>query len=425
MTVEQNPLQAPLQAMVVGANHKSSTMMLRDRLFVEEARVAQLLGGLVQGGVKQAMVISTCDRVDIYAITDAPDAARAVMLEALAAEAQLEASDLEGQTYTLIGAKAVEHVFRVAASLDSLMVGEPQILGQLKAAHRQAVDGGTVGAELESLLQAAYGAAKRVRSETRIGEGPVSMSTSAVQIARDLFGEARRCRALLIGAGDMGELIAHDMQDAGLGHLSVLHPRPARAEAIGRELSAHVAPFEELSRLLIDSDIVLTALGSRRFTLDKAMVAAALKARRSRPIFIVDAAVPGDVEPAVEELDDAFVYGLGDLERVALKGRAGREQEAAQANLVLDEEVEVFLNALAERGAVPVLIRMRSLFEETRKQALIDAGGDAEKATRLLASRLLHEPSQALRKAALEGADMDALAKLLEDLFPENDRGDA
>ncbi|MCK5444824.1 MAG: glutamyl-tRNA reductase, partial [Rhodospirillaceae bacterium] len=195
------------------------------------------------------------------------------------------------------------------------------------------------------------------------------------------------------------------------------------AEAIGRELSAHVAPFDELWRLLIDSDIVLSALGSRRFTLEKQVVADALKARRSRPIFIVDAAVPGDVEPAVEELDDAFVYGLGDLERVALKGRAGREQEAAQAALVLDEEVEVFLNALAERGAVPVLIRMRSMFEEMRKQAITDSGGDAEKATRLLASRLLHEPSQALRKAAAEGADMDALAKLLEDLFPDDQKG--
>ena len=412
-----------LHAIVVGANHKSSTMMLRDRIFIEEDRAANILASLKAGGTRQVIIVSTCDRVDFIAMCENPETASAAMLDAMANEGQISINELEGQTYALEGADAVEHIFSVCASLDSLMIGEPQIQGQVKTAHRIAVGAGTVGPELESLMQAAYGAAKRVRTETRIGEGPVSMATSAVQIVRDLFGHPERCRALLIGAGDMGELIASDMQQAGLGHLTIIHPRPRRADAMAKELSAHTAPFDELSRLLIDSDIVITALGSRSFTLEKNNVASALKARRRRPIFIVDAAVPGDVEPAVEELDDAFVYGLGDLERVALKGRAGREIESAEALIILAEEVDNFLNALSERVAIPVLVRMRNLFEDARKQAMKDAGGDGEKATRLLTGRLLHGPSEALRRAALGGHDMDEMARVLEELFASDTDG--
>ena len=406
-----------LTPIVVGANHKSSTMMLRDRIFIEEERARDILASLKADGIGQIIIVSTCDRVDFIAICKNPKTAAAAMLQAMANEGQISVGELEGQTYVLQGADAAEHVFRVCASLDSLMIGEPQIQGQVKSAHRIAANAETVGPELETLMQAAYGAAKRVRSETRIGEGPVSMATSAVQIVRDLFGHPERCRALLIGSGDMGELIASDMSQAGLGHLTVIHPRPRRAEAMAKELSAHTAPFDELSRLLIDSDIVITALGSRSFTLEKEGVQTALKARRRRPIFIVDAAVPGDVEPAVEELDDAFVYGLGDLERVALKGRAGRELEAAEALIIVAEEVDNFLNALAQRVAIPVLIRMRNLFEDVRKQAIKDSGGDGEKATRLLTSRLLHGPSEALRRAASGGRDMDEMARILEELF--------
>ena len=426
MTVSEKPALHPL---VVGANHKSSTMMLRDRIFVEEDRAPDILQQLKSLGVKQVIIVSTCDRVDFIAICENPETVRGHLLDAMALEGQMKASELEGQTYSLTDGDAVAHIFKVCSSLDSLMIGEPQIQGQVKSAHQLALRAGTVGPELESLMQAAYGAAKRVRSETRIGEGPVSMASSAVQVARDLFGQPERCRALLIGAGDMGELIASDMNQAGLGHLSVIHPRARRGEAIAKELSAHTARFEDLPELLINSDIVITALGSRSFTLNKADVASALKARRRRPIFIVDAAVPGDVEPAVEELDDAFVYGLGDLERVALKGRAGREGEAAEALLILAEEVDNFLNSLAERVAVPVLVRMRNLFEDARKQAMQDSGGDGEKATRLLASRLLHGPSAALRRAASQGRDMDEMAKILEELFADalddlDDKGD-
>lgn len=410
------------RAVVVGANHRSSSMAMRDRIFVEDARIPQLLSSMCADLGAQALLLSTCDRVEVIAITDDVPAFEAAVLQTLADEGECEVAELQPQTFTLTDAQAVEHLFSVTASLDSLMVGEPQIVGQVKAAHRIAHEAGFVKAPLETLMQAAYSAAKRVRTETRIGEGPVSMAASAVQIARDLFGDLERCQVLLLGTGDMGEMIARDMMALGIERLTVTHPRAGRAGYLARELGAHEALFEDLDTLLVDADIVLAAVGSRHFKLAKAPVAAALKARRYRPMFIVDAGVPGDVEAEVETLDDAFVYGLGDLEQVALKGRAGREQEAALARDIIAGEAAAFLHNRAERAAVPALTRLHARFEIERRQAVLDAGGDAEKASRLLVGRLLHRPSEAMRRIA--AGDEAAWARLefaLEKLFELQD----
>jgi glutamyl-tRNA reductase len=407
---------------VVGANHHSSTMMMRDRIFVEDQNIAPLLAKLEQSGIDQAILLATCDRVEVIGIATDPDGFEAAVLNTLAAEAQCPVSELKEQTYTLIDAPAVAHIFSVTASLDSLMIGEPQVLGQVKHAHRLATDAGFVKAPLETLMQSAYSAAKRVRTETKIGEGPVGMAASAVQIARDIFGDLSRAKALLIGTGDMGELIAHELLEAGLGKLTITHQRAYRATDLARELGADVADFSDLEQLLCDSDIVLSALGSRTFRLHKESVAKAIKARRFKPVFIVDVGVPRDLMADVEELDEAFVYGLGDLEQVALKGRAGRELELHQAKEIISQEVNDFSNTRAERTAVPALVQLRTYFESERQQALIDGGGDAEKATRLLVGRLLHGPSEALRQSA--AGDEAAWAKLeyaLEKLFDLKD----
>ncbi|MCW8916449.1 MAG: glutamyl-tRNA reductase [Magnetovibrio sp.] len=410
---------------VVGANHRSSTMMMRDRIFVEDPRVPALLEDMSDQGLGQVILLSTCDRVEVIGISQDLATFQKVALETLAREGECTVEELQEQTYTLTDEAAVEHIFRVTASLDSLMVGEPQVLGQVKHAHRQAVETDHVRAELETWMQASYATAKRVRTETKIGEGPVSMAASAVQIARDLFGDLSRCKALLVGTGDMGEMIASDLLEMGLSGLTVTHPRKGRADALARDLNAHVADFENFEQLLAESDIVLTAVGTRRFSLTADPVKKALKARRYQPMFIVDAGVPGDVEAQVETLDDAFVYGLGDLEQVALKGRAGREQEAARADEIIKEEVQSFLQTRAERAAVPALTRLRTKFEIAQKKALEDANGDAEKATRLLVGRLLHDPSEAMRRIAAD--DEAAWARLefaMERLFNLNEENE-
>jgi len=392
-------------AMVVGANHRSSAMSIRDRLFVEDAQVPGFLERLRDAGIKEGMVVSTCDRVEIQAVHEDPAAAAESIIEILAAHAELTPADLRGQTYALTGDDAVKQIFRVAASLDSLVVGEPQVLGQIKACHRLASDAGMAGPALESILQAAYAAAKRARNETRIGERPVSIAAAAARLAQDLHGDLGRRSGLLIGTGEMGEMVAQAMTEEGLGDITAVHPTAARAEALARELDCHVGDFDDLARLLDEADIVLTALGSRRHVVTSDMMLVAIHRRRRRPVFLVDTSLPGDVDPAVNRIEEAFLYDLADLEGVVMDGRVSRETEARKAEEIIDAEVEAFLRGRAERVAVPALGDLRNHFEDVRAQVLAEAGDDAEKATRLLVNRLLHTPSEALRGEAARGDD--------------------
>ena len=285
--IESSPPKARL--LVVGANHRSSSLTLRDRLFVEDAEVPAFLARLKETGIGEALVLSTCDRVEVQAmVAGAPsnDDGAGRITGVIAAHAGMQPGDLAEQLYVIEEADAVRHLFAVAASLDSLVIGEPQVAGQVKAGHRMARDAGMVGADLEAVLQAAYGAAKRVRRETAIGERPVSLAAAAVELARDLHGDLARCSGLLIGAGDMGELVAEHMDGAGLGQLTVVHSREAQAQAQARRLGCHWAGIEALASMLSEADIVFSAVGARRHTLSADMVRGALGKRRqpARPL---------------------------------------------------------------------------------------------------------------------------------------------
>ncbi len=402
---------------MVGANHRSSTLAVRDRLFVEDEAVSGFLASLREGGIAQALVLSTCDRVEVQAIGEDRDSAARRISGVISDHADLETADLDAQLYVLWGEDAARHVFMVTAALDSQIIGEPQILGQVKACHRMARDAGMSGGELEALMQAAYGAAKRVRNDTAIGQRPVSIAAAAAQIACDVHGDLGRSACILVGAGDMGRMVAENLLAGGLDHLTVAHPTEARAQAMARALDCNVSSFEALR--LESADIVITALGGRRHVLSADMVNRALRHRRRRPMFLVDAAVPGDIDPAVNRIDEAFLYDLGDLERVALEGRASRETEAQGAVRIVDREVDAYLGGRAERAAVPALSGLRGYFEAVRAGALADGGGDAEKATRLLVNRLLHGPSRAMREMAARGAQdtLEASERLLRRLF--------
>lgn len=413
------PESSGVRPLVVGANHRSSSMMLRDRLFVEEHAMPGFLEQLRQAGIEQAMVLSTCDRVEVQAMAADRDEGARRIVEVLAQHAVLRPSDLDGQLYVLWDREALRHVFSVTSSLDSLMIGEPQVLGQVKDAHRVSQDSAMAGSELESVLRAAYATAKKVRSETGIGERPVSMAAAAARIARDLHGDLARCGALLVGGSDMGELVARDLLDDGLGRLVVAHPTEARAEIIARAFGCHTAAYESLEEQMVVADIVLTSMGTRRRVITVAMVERALKRRRRKPIFLVDTGIPGDVEPAVNDIDGAFLYDLNDLERVAMEGRAIRVAEAGNAWKIVDAAMVEFERGQAERAAVPSLTRLRRHFEDSREKALADAGGDADKATRLLINRLLHDPSGFLRGVAGGGRaeDMAEIERLLARVF--------
>ncbi|MBL8832068.1 MAG: glutamyl-tRNA reductase, partial [Rhodospirillales bacterium] len=283
--------EIPARLGVVGANHRSSSAATRDALFVPDGEARGFLSGLRRAGLSQALLISTCDRVEVQFAAADMDAARAAVRDAFAGRL---GRDPAGEIYAHEGDAALRHVFAVASSLDSQVVGEPQVLGQVKAAHALAREMGLTGPELDAALERAYAAAKRVRSETAIGERPVSLAAAAAAVARDVHGEPSRCSALLVGLGEMGELLVEHFRRAGLRQIAVTAPSAARAADLARRLEAHAVPFAELPAAVARADLVVTALGTGRPAIDPQTALSALRARRQRPILFLDLGVPDD-----------------------------------------------------------------------------------------------------------------------------------
>lgn len=409
--------------LIVGVNHRTGSLSLRDRLFVEDPDVPSFLELLRLQGLDQAVVLSTCDRVEVIAAS--ADCARdtAAINAAFSDFSSVPSEELGSAMLGISGTDAVRHLYRVASSLDSVVVGEPQVLGQLKACHRLARDQGMVAGDLDRLMQSAFSTAKRVRTETAIGERPVSIAAVAVGIAREVHGRLEDARGLLLGSGDMGELVATELLRGGLGMLSICGvSRPV--SDLAERLEAYLVDDSNLTMALADADIVITALGGRAQVLTADMVRLALKSRRSRPQFIIDAGLPRDVETAVDRLDDAFLYDLADLERLAMEGQASRSFEAEAAEKIVQVEVDGFFMGRVARTATPAQNALRHHVAGIRDAVLKEAGNDAEKATHLLMQRLLHTPSERLREMAQSGEDIEAAERLIRDLFDMTDDGD-
>lgn len=386
-----------------------------------------LLERLAAAGVEQGLALATAGRCELYALTTAP-AETMQRLTALVAEATgLSAQSLAPELDSRTGTEALRHLFAVAASLDSPVAGEAQALATLEAAHRSAAARGLVGGELEAILQGAYAAARRIRAETALAIQPISMAAAAVRAAIDLHGDLAACQALLVGAGDMGQLLADELARAGLKHLTVIHPNAARAALLARQHQCHYRPWDELEPALAQADILLSALGAGRETITAAAVRQALKQRRLRPMLLVDAAVPSDVETAVGDLEDAFRYDLEDLERIAMRGRSTRAAEMAAGQRILEAELAAFAKRSPEGEAAPGLRVLHSIFEAERRRALAAAGGDAELASRLLVERLLRRPTEELRALAAEvgpEAAEQSFSALVARLFGAADEAD-
>ncbi len=405
---------------VVGANHRSSSVALRERLFVDEAGFGDVFFRLRAAGITEALLLSTCDRVEVHAFHGDAAVARAIT-QVLAGHARIDPAELAASLYVLEGTTAARHLFAVASSLDSLVIGEPHVLGQVKVSHRVAQAAGMIGGALERLLQAAYAAAKRVRTETVIGEGPVSIAAAAVEVARSIHGDLGSRGGLLIGLGEMGELVVRQLQDAGLARLVVTHRTVGRVEAQARRLGAMVQPFDRLADSLIAADVVVTCVGLCAPIVTQELMREALRRRRLRPVLVVDLAAPRDADPAVNDLDGAFLYDTGDLEGVARAGLAERAAAAEAAWKLIDEELAAYLRASHVRTAAPAVVGLRGHFEAMRERVLAEMpDGDAGAATRLLINRLLHDPSEALGEIAAAddtGAERAAAERLLRRLF--------
>lgn len=407
------------QIIVVGADFRSSSADLRDRLFIDDTDAPAFLAGLAAAGVGECMTMSTCDRVEVQAAVSDPAASVTAIQAALAARAGVAHADVAAQTYCYTGTAALRHIFAVAAGLQSMIVGEPEVLGQLKASHRAA--GAATGSRLEAALQASYAAAKQVRSETAISRGAVSLAACAVRVAADVHGDLSRSHALLLGGGDMGALMLQHFRQAGLRHLVTAAGTPARAADLARQHSAAAITYADLTEALVAADIVIAAAGLGRHLITAAMVEAAVLRRRRRPVFLLDAAVPGDIDPAVDDLEDAYRYDLDDLEKVARAGHAEREAAAREAWRIIDAAVDAFVRNDGARRATPAVRRLRGHFEATREAVLNDPSLDAAAATRLLINKLLHVPSSSLREAGDDNTAQQALRLFGLDDDPSQD----
>lgn len=417
------------ELVAVGLNHKTAPVELRERLAFGAGDIAAALSALRErAGLGEVMIVSTCNRVEVYGV--APHWARAGerVLQALADTRAVPLPELVAHTFVRGERAAASHICRVAASLESMVVGEPQILGQVKDAFELAQREGTVGGVLDRCLGTAFRAAKRVRSETEVARGAASVPSVAVDLARSIFGELTGSGALLVGAGEMASQAGVHLKAAGVAEMAVVNRSETRGRALADELSARFAPWDSLDAELRRADIVVTSTGAQRPVIDRVLLRPVMKVRRGKPIFFVDIAVPRDVEPEVARLEQVFLYNIDDLQGIVHDNMRARAAEAERAGSLVEEEVGEFVAWQRARSIGPIV---QALQQHARAIAEAELGRvrgklqglapDQQKAVEALANgivqKLLHKPMTALRQAAVgEGAEAD-LAGAVQQLF--------
>jgi glutamyl-tRNA reductase len=418
-----------VKLLLSGMNHRTAPLDLRERLAVSD--LGPPLQKLVASEeIEEAVLLSTCNRVEVVALTRSADAARLRLRSFFRRElggelAGISERALEEALYEYRDGEAMRHVFRVASALDSMVVGEPQILGQVKDAYRAAVECGASGPILDRLYQRAFATAKRVRSDTRIAEGSTSVARIAVALARQIFEELQDKHALLIGAGEMAELALAALRDAGVASVAVANRSAERAAQLAVAHGATAHGLDELPRLLADSDVVLTSIGGDRPILRVDTLEPALHARRGRPIFVIDIGVPRNADPAIDRLDDVYRYDVDALTAVASENAEERRREQARAEAIVGEEQQRFEGWFAALRAVPTIRDLRGRIEAIRARELeralprlpLDAAAreGVDAFSRALVNKILHEPLSRLRREAEreEGMAYLELARLL------------
>jgi glutamyl-tRNA reductase len=418
-----------MSLLALGINHQTAPVRLRERVAFADAILPQALAALrALPGVHEAALLSTCNRTELYAVVDGDGR---VLTDWLASHAD-EGDDLHGYLYRHRDEDAARHLFRVATGLDSLVLGEPQILGQVKHAWAAARGAGALGHQLDRLFQQAFVTAKRARTDTRIGANPVSVASAAVRLAQESFARVQDSVVLLIGAGETIELVARHLVQAKVKRLLVANRTLAHAQELASRHGGVALPLSEIDRHLGEPDIVFSATASREPILQRAQVAAALSSRRHRPMLLLDLAVPRDIAAEVAGLEDAFLYTVDDLERVVEDNRRSRREAADAAEAIVDLQVARFRESLLASQHAEPLRRLRAHGEHARDVVLARArqqlahGQDPQAVLDFLAhtltNRLLHAPTAALRQAAMQG---DAeLARAAERLFRAGENGD-
>jgi glutamyl-tRNA reductase len=422
--------------LLLGLSHRTAPLAVRERLAVPAEHVSttlQQMGKLT--AIREVALLSTCNRVEVYAASPDPDAAIAALQRDLAMRAGTSEEELAPHLYVRVDVEAVHHLFRVASSLDSLMVGEPQILGQVKQAHDSALAARGVGPVLGACFSGAFRIARRVRRETDIARNPVSISSVAIEYAKRIFDGFVGRTVLMIGAGKMSALAARALHGEG-AHIVVTNRTALRAAELAARVSGTTRPFEELEAALIEADIVIASTGAREPVLTRAMISRVRRRRRGRPLLLVDIAVPRDVEPGCGDMTGVFVADIDDLQKLANENRDGRRSEADRAEVMVEQEVARFLEAYRGRRVGPVITALRNHFlgvsraEAARALAASPALGERERQIVLavvdgIVKKLLHGPQIALKKGGADAVEGAALVAAVQRLFDLDVGGEA
>ncbi len=414
------------ELVVVGLSHHTAPVALRERLSVPaEAAPDELREVLETHALNEGVLVSTCNRVELYGA--GPDAEAGVRCLREYLDQRGHPDPVQSHLYERRGEDAVRHVFRVAASLDSMVVGEPQILGQVKHAYEMAHEAGSVGTLLGRCLTRAFAVAKRVRSETEIAAGTVSVSSIACDLASKIFGDLEGRRTLLLGAGEMGEAAARALAGRGV-HLVVINRSPEKAVRLARESNGEARGYEHLASELVAADVVISSTSAKRFVLTRDLMKDVVKARRRRPLFLIDIAVPRDVDPRVGELPSVFLYDVDDLSQVADQNLAHRKQEVEAAAAIVEAEVEAFEHWRRTLDLTPTIVALRKHFTRVVKEELartVPRLGELspkerkslDKMCQAMVNKLLHRPLTQLKDGVEDGegpALIDATRRLFD-----------
>ncbi len=401
-----------MRLLITGLNHRTAPVEVRERLAFEATTLGEASERLAAStGAREALILSTCNRVELALTAENGDDPRPAVERFLSDHRKVPLAEIAPHLYHLEDAEAVHHLFRVAASLDSMVVGEPQILGQLKAAYAAAKAQGTLSGLLESILTRAFSVAKRVRSETGIGESAVSVSYAAVELAREIFGSLDGKRVMIVGAGKMSELAARHLHRSGARQIFVTNRTRDRAREMADLFSGTLVEYDTFLSALPEMDIVITSSGAPHYILKKSDARRIIEARRNRPMFLIDIAVPRNIEPSVNDLDNVFLYDIDDLQRVVESNVGERKKRAEQAEAIISLEVERTLARLKAREAAPTIVALQDQLEQLRQAELARIRGKLgpltpqqeealESLTRGLMSKVAHGPIAELRRQA-------------------------
>ncbi|HYN54744.1 MAG TPA: glutamyl-tRNA reductase [Methylotenera sp.] len=410
-----------MQLYVIGVNHTTAPIQIREHVAFNSEHLGSALRELTLHDANEAAILSTCNRTELYCSTDNPEKP----LLWLSKYHKLETGSIQPYIYTLPQNEAVKHAFRVASGLDSMVLGEPQILGQFKQSVKIAQDAGTLGTLLHKLFQRTFEVAKEVRTNTDIGANSISMAAAAVKLAQRIFGDISNQKVLFIGAGEMIALCADHFAAQKPKSIVVANRTLERGVELAQKIGGQAILLNDLPERFAEFDIVVTSTASQLPIIGLGMVESAIKARRHRPIFMVDLAVPRDIEPEVAQLDDVFLYTVDDLAQVVTDGMINRQEAAIDAEMIVAARVENFMHWLKKRDGIPTIKALRDQAEATRKLELdkaiklIQKGESAEKVLEALSNALtnkfLHAPSHALNIA--QGDEHTKLEHILKQLY--------